>query len=137
MAFSKVKKQKQRQAWCEQNHVSYKNLNDALDLRKQLSQLLVSEEGSIDLYASVADEEEVTADKHAEKTALLAVINAPPKALSLEGRIVVMQLIVSGLIDNVARIAQPDECEARKIRVQSGKRAAYIQVLLQYCDFFV
>ena len=122
-----------KQTWCMGNFVNYKNLKDATELRKQLVQLLVSQETAVDVYASVADEEEVTLSSHEKKTQLTEMINAAPTGMGVNAEVVLRKLIVSGLIDNVARRATPEECALQKPPVEyneSGRRAPYFNV----CD---
>eukprot|EP01059_Diplonema_ambulator_P004410 TRINITY_DN14108_c0_g1_i1.p1 TRINITY_DN14108_c0_g1~~TRINITY_DN14108_c0_g1_i1.p1 ORF type:complete len:290 (+),score=97.52 TRINITY_DN14108_c0_g1_i1:22-870(+) len=120
-----------RQVYCDANFLSAKNLKDALELKKQLTELLISEEGSIDVLASIADEEEVS-KKGSVESYVKEVLAKPVGVMNANVETVLRKLIACGLIDNVARRASPEECQLQKPPVtysDNARRAPYIQIL--------
>ena len=130
VAFDNAKGNKQ--TFCDQNFLSYRNLKDSCDLRRQLAELIVAEEEVIDIFASVADEEEVTTKSEAKKTDVTKLLSGNQLVGSPDSEILLRKLICCGLIDNVARRATPEECMTRKPPVDyhsTTRRTPYIHIL--------
>eukprot|EP01060_Flectonema_neradi_P014896 TRINITY_DN21587_c0_g1_i1.p1 TRINITY_DN21587_c0_g1~~TRINITY_DN21587_c0_g1_i1.p1 ORF type:complete len:1080 (+),score=240.24 TRINITY_DN21587_c0_g1_i1:44-3283(+) len=130
MAFGNAKGNKQ--TFCDKNYLSYRNLKDSCDLRRQLAEIVVAEEEVVDVFASVADEEEVTAKSEAKKSDVTKLLTGTNLIGSADSEIVLRKLICCGLIDNVARRATPEECMTRKPPVpyhSTTRRTPYIHVL--------
>eukprot|EP00756_Hemistasia_phaeocysticola_P021104 Hpha_TRINITY_DN15757_c2_g14::TRINITY_DN15757_c2_g14_i1::g.37630::m.37630/K14780/DHX37, DHR1; ATP-dependent RNA helicase DHX37/DHR1 len=120
--------------FCNENFLVFRGMKDAVGLRKQLSQLLASEEESADVYGVLADEEEVTEKtSSAARHKMLSLLGKASTPRCEEEEVMVRKIIASGLVDQVARRAAPHECELRKPPIKfddsSGRRAAYIQPL--------
>eukprot|EP00662_Eupelagonemidae_sp_cell21_P026405 gene26405-4417_t len=115
--------------FCDDHFLVFRSMSDAAALRRQLTQLLASEEESADVYGALADEEELCCwngryDPHRyDATAVTVAQRKAQRLRSVLGRtgglqsedeeVVVRKIIAAGLIDQVARRATPADYVAQ------------------------